>query len=120
MMEVKQALHDDRFRETLPDTLAEQVEKFVNDPGCACNVPLYREILKHCRPQLQEYFPGIEISDEEEEIRKLAENHWTVINCNVQELENKLRKLHPGRKQLAIARHGDQVTVVVNELDIIF
>jgi len=120
MMEVKQALHDERFRETLPESLKEKVEEFVKNPGCACNVPLYREILKNCKSQLEMYYPGIEISDEAEEIKRLAENNWTVISCNIRELEGKLKKLSPGRKQIAVSRFQDQVTVVVNELDIIY
>jgi chemotaxis methyl-accepting protein methylase len=35
-------------------------------------------------------------------------------------LEKKLSKLGPGRKQLDVARWEDQVTVVINELDIVF
>ena len=50
----------------------------------------------------------------------MAENHWTVINCHIDELESKLKKLPPGRKQIAITRYADQATVVVNELDILW
>jgi len=120
LMEVKQALRDSRFRDSLPEHMKPQVEEFIKNPGCPCNVPLYREILKNCKKQLQDYFPGLELSDVEEEIKQIAENHWTVISCNIRELENKLRKLPPGRKQLAVARYEDQITVVVNELDIIY
>jgi hypothetical protein len=46
----------------------------------------------------------------------MAQNTWTVINCNIDELEKRLKALPPGRKQLELARYEDQVTVVVNEL----
>jgi hypothetical protein len=119
-MEVKQALKDHRFRNTLPKNLAKEVNDFLNNPGCPCNVPLYRSILKDCKKQLQEYFPGKEIANVEKEIQTLAQNTWSVINCSVDKLEENLRKLPPGRKQLAITRYEDKVTVVVNELDIVY
>jgi hypothetical protein len=119
-MEVKLALQDPRFRDSLPIEFQDDVAKFLSNPTCACNVPIYRKVLKNCAKQLIEYFPGNEITNEEVEIQKLSQNHWTVINCHVSELEAKLRALPPGRKQIAPARYGDQVTVVVNELDVIF
>lgn len=94
--------------------------KFLSDPGCGCNVPLYRALLKECGSQLLSYYPGQEILPEEEEIRQLSENHWSVINCHKDELEDKLRKLPKGRKQIAVARYEDQITVVINELDVLY
>lgn len=117
LMQVKQALKDGRFRASLPPDFNQDIQKYLNNPGCACNVPIYRRILKEAREQLAAYFPGEEILDEEKELVKMAENHWTVINCHIDELESKLRRLPPGRKQLDVARFEDQVTVVVNELE---
>ena len=120
LSEIKKALKDSRFRLTLPKEMEKDVEEFLNNPGCACHIPLYKRVAKECRDQLQRYYPNMEVPDEEEELKKLSENHWVVINCHVDELEKKLIKLGPGRKQIDVARYGDQVTVVVNELDIIF
>lgn len=120
LMQVKQALKDRRFREMLPAEMTDDVNKYLQNPGCACNLPIYRRILQKAGEQLKAYFPGHELSDIEEEVKKLAENKFSVINCHKDELENKLRKLSPGRKQLAVARFEDQVTVVVNELDVIY
>lgn len=120
LMEVKQALKDPRFRDALPLEVQDDVAKFMSNQSCACNIPIYRKILKTCKKQLSEYYPGDEITNEEKEVQALAQNHWSVINCNVSELESKLRGLPIGRKQLAVARYQDQVTVVVNELDIIW
>lgn len=120
ILDVKNALKDSRFRLTLPKEMEKELDEFLNNPGCACHVPLYRKILKDYKDQLQKYFPNMEISDQEEELRRLSENTWTVINCHINELEKKLSKLGPGRKQLDVARWEDQVTVVVNELDIVF
>lgn len=120
LLDVKQALKDSRFRDTLPKSLTEDVQKYISNPGCACNTPLYRKVLKECQDQLKAYFPSRTVSNIEEEIRKLAENNWSVINCHIDELEEKLRKLPKGRKQLAMTRYEDQVTVIVNELDLLY
>lgn len=117
---MKQALKDSRFRDTLPKSLTEDIQKYISNPGCACNTPLYRKVLRECQEQLQVYFPSRTISNVEEEIKKLAENNWSVINCHIDELEEKLRKLPKGRKQLAMTRYEDQVTVIVNELELIY
>lgn len=120
LQEVKNALKDSRFRLTLPKEMEPDVNEFLNNPGCACHAKFYRRVLKDCREQLAKYFPGMEVPEHDEDIRRLAENHWTVINCSVNELESRLMKLGPGRKQLDVARWEDQVTVVVNELDMVF
>lgn len=118
--DVKKALKDERFRAILPKDMGPELIGFLENPGCACNLPLYRKIMKDCRDQLSKYYPGMEIPDTEKEISRMAENHWTVISCHVDELESRLNKLGPGRKQLDVARYQDQVTVVVNDLDLIF
>ena len=120
LIDVKTALKDSRFRKTLPDELAEDVNKYLQNPGCGCNLKIYKNILKKCGEQLKNYYPGRELSSIKEEVKKLSENHWTVINCHIDELEDRLKKLPRGRKQLAVTRFEDQVTVVVNELDIIY
>jgi hypothetical protein len=120
LIDVKKALKDSRFRLTLPKEMEKEVDEFLNNPGCACHVPLYKKIVKECKDQLRKYYPNMDVPDHEEEVKKLAENSWSVINCHIDELEKKLSKLGPGRKQLDVARWEDQVTVVVNDLDIIF
>lgn len=120
LIDVKKALKDSRFRLTLPKEMEKEVDEFLNNPGCACHIPLYKKVAKNCKEQLRKYYPNLEVPEEDEEIKKLAENSWTVINCHVDELEKKLGKLGPGRKQLDVARFEDQVTVVINELDIIW
>jgi hypothetical protein len=104
----------------LPKEFEKEINEFLNNPGCPCHVPFYKKILKNCVEQLEKYYPSSEIPDPDEEIKQLAENNWTVINCHIDELEKKLRKLKPGRKQMDLARYEDQVTVIINELDIIY
>ena len=120
LKEVKNALKDSRFRLTLPKEMESDMDEFLKNPGCACHTPLYRKVIKNCREQLSKYFPGMEVPEQDEEIRKISENHWSVINCHVDELEGRLSRLGPGRKQIDVARWEDQVTVVVNDLDVVF
>ena len=120
LMDVKQALRDVRFRDSLPSSFQQDIQKYLNNPGCACNVPIYKRIMTEARQQLQAYYPNRNIANLDEEAKKLAENNWRVINCKAEELEEKLKALPPGRKQLAMARYEDMVTVVVNELDILY
>ena len=121
--DIKQALLDERFRQILPEELKEDVQKFLKNPGCACNNPIYMKIISKARKQVSEYFPLKEDTSPEDfnkEIDKIARNSWQVINCHVNELFEELRKLGNGRKQLDVARWQDQVTVVINHLDGIY
>lgn len=119
-MDVKQALRDKRFRESLSEDFRDDLQKYTQNPGCACNTPIYKKIMTQAKEQLQNYYPNRSVANLDEEVKKLAENHFTVINCHVDELEGKLRKLAPGRKQIAVTRYEDSVTVVVNELDVVY
>ena len=120
LLDVKKALRDSEFRKTLPESLLDDVQKFLNNPGCVCNVPIYRKIMKFGGEQLKKYFSDKILVTPEEEEAKLAKNNWSVINCSIGELESNLKKLNKGRKQIAISRYEDQVTVIINELDILF
>jgi hypothetical protein len=121
--EIKQALLDQRFRDSLPSDLSEDVQKFLKNPGCVCNHPIYLKVMRKATKQISEYFPQKEVPDADQveaEMEKLAKNEWQVINCHISELGEELRKLGAGRKQLDIARWQDQVTVVVNHLEGLF
>jgi hypothetical protein len=120
LLDVKRALRDSEFRKELPSSLLDDVQKFLNNPGCVCNVPIYRKIMKFGGEQLKKYFSEKILVTPEEEEAKLAKNNWSVINCSIGELEANLKKLNKGRKQIAISRYEDQVTVIINELDILF
>jgi len=119
-MDVRAALNDYRFRDLFPE-LKHEIDKYMADPKCgACAVPVIKEILNRYPQRVEEYFPGRKVVRPDDEAKKLSENNFTVINCHVNELEERLRKLPPGRKQLAITRYEDQVTVVINELAVVF
>jgi hypothetical protein len=120
LLDIKQALRDSRFRDSLPSSFKDDIQKYLQNPSCACNVPIYKRVLAEATEQLQKYFPNRSIANLEEEAKKLAENNFTVINCKADELENILRKLPPGRKQITAARYENEITVIVNELDILY
>lgn len=118
--DVKLALKDDRFLESLPKSFAEDIAKYKRNPGCGCNISFYKKILKYARDELTKYFPGKEIDQTDDDVSILSKNNFSVINCRIDQLEATLKKLPPGRKQLAIARYEDQVTVVINDLEIVY
>jgi hypothetical protein len=118
--DIKQALLDDRFRASLPEDLSDDVSKFLKNPGCSCNHPIYLNVMRKAGKQIAEYFPSkeeVNVVEMEKSIEKLSHNQWQVINCNVNELSEELRKLGPGRKQVDVARFQDQVTVIINHLE---
>jgi hypothetical protein len=119
LLDVKAALQDERFRDTLPEEIQKEF-KDISCSSCPANTSFYQRILREHRSQLQEYFPTREVADIREENKKLAENNWIIINCHIDELESKLKKLPPGRKQLDLSRYEDQVTVVINEIDVLY
>jgi len=120
LMDIKSAMKDETFRSKLPESLNPEIEKFINNPSCSCNVPLYKKIIKEAKDQVLAYFPGKEVMSQEEEIERLSKNNWRVINCSIGDIEKEMKKLPHGRKQIAITRYEDQVTIVVNELDNLF
>lgn len=112
--DVKQAMLDERFRDTLPESMKPDVDKFLSNPGCACNHPIYLKVIKEASQQLKAYYPTKEPAPDQISVPR---NEWMVINCTIHELADELRKIPPGRVQLDVARWQDQVTVVVNHLD---
>ena len=102
------------------DFFGEDFNKVLNNPGCACNVPFYRKVFQY-KDRLKEYFPNRSIKTPEEEAEELSQNYWSVTNCHVDELEKVLNKMHRiGRKQVAITRYEDQITLVVNDIGVVF
>lgn len=77
-------------------------------------------IATECKDHLRAYFPGREIQDVQKQIEDLVKNNFSVINCSIDELERQLKDLPPGRKQIVVTRWEDQVTAIVNELDVVY
>lgn len=118
LLDIKQALKDSRFRDSFPSSFKEDIQKYLQNPGCSCNTPFYKRIITEGKEYVQKYFPNRFLSSIEDDLEKLPENKFKVINCKVEELENLLKKLPKGRKQISMARYKNDITVVVNELDI--
>jgi hypothetical protein len=118
--EVKQALWDEKFRALFPN-MQKEINAFLKDPGCSCNNKLYRQILSQ-RDKLNKFFPGREIELhetkqlEQDISAKLRQNQWTVINCHIDKLEERLKKLPHGKKMVSLSRYQDQITVVIDEM----
>lgn len=117
ILEVKQAfLSDTRFRDLFLPDLKNEMDEALKNPTCACNRKLYDRFFEF-PDRLAKYFPDREIESIQEQVDSLSKNQFTVINCHITELETRLKRLPPGRKQIAVTRFQDQVTAIVNELD---
>jgi hypothetical protein len=113
-VDVKQAIWDERFRELFPE-LKKEMESFMKNPSCACNMKLLKSIISY-KDRVQKYFPTKTIVD----VAPPPSKKWKVINCTIDNLEQELKKLPalpPGmHRQIAPARWEDQVTVIVYEV----
>jgi hypothetical protein len=120
VLDVKNALADENFRKNLPATLQDDVNKYMQNPNCSCNLKIYQKLMSEAKPQLQSFYPNKNLTDAPVEIKKNVNvNKFHVINCSIGELEQRMQALPPGRKQITISRWEDQVTVLINELETI-
>lgn len=111
---IKKALLDNSFRKLFSE-FKDEINQWINNPDCKCNLPLYKAILSN-ENKLKEYFGNnITIPHQEELDQPEQFNRWTVINCSIDELQNHLDNLEHGPKQIAIARWEDQVTLIIND-----
>lgn len=119
-LEIKQAiLTDSRFRDLFPE-LEKEIKQVIKNPGCACHIPVYDKFFEY-KDRLGKYFSNNEIVHPKDEAKEASQNNWKVITCKSHELENKLNELHKfGRKQIAVARYQDDVTVIINDMGIVF
>lgn len=120
LADIKQALKDPTFLNSLPSGLQPDIQKYLQNPSCGCNMPFYNKIMQESGEQVRAYFPTKLLVAPQEQIQKIAQNNWTVINCSIGEVEERLKSLPAGRKQIAIARYEEQATVIINELDVVF
>ena len=110
--DIRQAIKSDaRFRDLFPE-LASEIKDFLYNPSCPCHDPLVDKIMK-ATDRLHLYFPNKQVLIQ---TPSKSEELWTIINTNINELDEKLRRLPVGRKQISVARFEDQVTVIVNML----
>lgn len=112
MMDIKGAIWDKRFQSLFPEH-AEQIEKFLKDPGCACNVSLYRKLMGY-KDRLKTYFPNKEIVTPAEEDAAITDG-WVVLNCSIDKLDVKMKQYPKDKIVVAACRWKDQLTVVLND-----
>ena len=93
LIDIKKALRDSVFRDSLPQDLKEDIKKFLENPSCACNVPIYHKVMKYGGEALRKYYPDKNLVSPEEEAVQLARNNWSVFNCSIGELELKLKNI---------------------------
>lgn len=121
MMDIRQALRDERFRGQFPE-LAGPMAKYAANTGCGtCAVSLVREILAKFPERVREYFPGREVMTAEAATAAPAvaprRGEWAVYDGPCAGLEAWLRKRPPhAPSQVAVARWEDQCTAAVFEV----
>jgi len=118
--DIKEALKNDEFRRALPSHLNDDVQKFLSNPNCSCNMKIYQRILQEAETNVKAYFPNKSIVSTQQVMESVMQNNWIVINCHINNLEEELKKLKTGRKQITMGRFEDQVTVIVNELEVVY
>lgn len=105
MIRVKEMLqYDESFRSKFPD-LKSEIDDFLKDPSCPCHAKLYREIISQLR---------------ENPVRPTgvaqafaSAYRFSVVNCQVNDLEKELRKLPVGSNVEGITRFENEITCVV-------
>jgi hypothetical protein len=113
IMDVKAAVWSQKFRDLFPEYKT-ALEKYLKDPGCACNLGLVKDLMRK-KDRMQQYFPDKECKTPEEEESELK-NEWMVINCNINELEQKPK----GKRIIAASRFKDRITAIANDVDVHF
>lgn len=115
LIDVKAAIWSQKFRDLFPEYKV-ALERYLKDPGCACNLGLVKDLMR-MKDRMQQYFPDKECQTPEEEESELK-NEWMVINCNVNDLEQKLKRLSKGKRIVAAARFKDRITAIVNDIEV--
>ena len=78
---MKQALLDERFRQILPDKFNEDIKKFLKNPGCSCNHPIYKKIITEATNELSKYYPDrlrIDTAELQKETEKVRSTICTI------------------------------------------
>lgn len=85
----------------------------------AANQPQISYPQQQSQPQMmnKSYIPNQTVNINELKATPPPDN-FHVINCSIGEVEERLKKLPQGLKQIAMARYEDQVTIIVNIMDL--
>ena len=133
LLDIKNAMKDDAFVSKLPESLSVDVARVRSNINCGCNMKFFERLIAEAPDVLQQYFPDKNIVKIEQQVPPQPQpentvqqqsepprivNNWSVISCNIMELEARLQEFREGRKQVTLSRYEDQVTVVINSLDL--
>jgi len=98
LADIKLALKDETFRNSLPESLQPDVQKFLQNPNCSCNMKIYQRVLQEAEQQVVNYFPDKKYLSPQQVMETAMQNTWTVLNCNINELEENLKKVKTRQK----------------------
>lgn len=94
-------LNDPEFRDMFPG-LEDGIAEFVRNPSCPCSAGTIKAVAERLAGTNE---------------NSTISNDWRVIDCDVSELSAELARKHPnGKRQFAIAREGNRVLCVLNEM----
>lgn len=115
--DLKRACKKGDFRKLFPELRA-QFDAYIQKPGCGhCAAQLISGLMEHPE-RLQEYFGEVELDvTPPESFDPVGAANFSVINCSVHELEDRLNALPAAAYQITVARYEDQVTAIINRLD---
>lgn len=115
--DLKRAVKKGDFRKRFPE-LRVEFDDFIQKNGCAFCAKKMVEGLMSYKDRLYDYFGDVNLAIEAPEaFDPVGDNNFTIINCGIHELEDKLNALPPAAYQITAARYEDQVTVVVNRIN---
>jgi hypothetical protein len=114
---LKSACKKGEFRKLFPELRA-QFDAYIQKPGCGhCAAKLISGLMNY-PDKLRTFFGEVEFDVVvPESFDPVVATNFSVINCSVHELEDRLNALPAATYQITVARYEDQVTVVINRLD---
>ena len=115
--DLKRASKKGDFRKLFPELRA-QFDGYIQKPGCGhCAAQLISGLMGF-QDRLQTYFGEVDFDvAPPESFDPVGAMNFSVINCSIPELEDRLNALPVAAYQITVARYEDQVTAIINRLD---
>lgn len=118
LQQVKAALKDRKFREMLPLSLEQELNSFLKDPGCTCNIKFIKKIIKNHKKELLKYYPNSKIENDEKELLSSVEYKWKVLNSNIYDISNDINKIRNHVVSIKSSRYEDKLTLILKKSNI--
>jgi len=115
--DLKRASKKGDFRNLFPELRA-QFDGYIQKPGCGhCASQLISGLMEF-QDRLLQYFGEVTFDVmTPESFDPVGAMNFSVINCSIHQLEDKLNALPTGAYQITVARYEEQVTAIINRLD---